>query len=185
MITKTRGNREKIVFLDRDGVINRRVKGYVAGWEDFEFLPGVLGALKSLKAGGYTVIVVSNQAGVNKGILSKKALRVLTDHMVKSVRKGGGEISAVYYCPCRDEDGCSCRKPKPGLLLMAANDYNINLAGAWLVGDEERDILAGQAAGCRTILVRMSGRMKGGKIKPDFFAEDLKGAVRVIRQNDK
>lgn len=173
----------KIVFLDRDGVINRDpgMGGYVTGWTEFEFLPGALEALRKLKQAGWTVKVISNQAGVAKGLYTREALDEITKNMLAEVKRGGGEISSVHYCLHSDEDNCECRKPRTALLTQAVQDLPVNFSDTFFVGDNRRDILAGKAAGCKTIFV-LSGntKLEDLDVRPDFIARDLLNAVEKI-----
>ncbi|MGD0124559.1 MAG: HAD family hydrolase [Terriglobia bacterium] len=144
----------RFVLLDRDGVINRRIiSGYVTAWEKFVFLPGALGALRLLHEKNYQVIVVSNQAGVGKGLMSAADLDEITRRFVAEVEAQGGRILGVYYCTHRPEDGCECRKPKPGLLRRAQAEHRFDFGRTYLVGDTESDLLAAHAAGCPAIKV--------------------------------
>ena len=119
----------RFVLLDRDGVINRRVRGgYVASWTEFVFLPGVLDALRLLSENKFHSLVVSNQACVGKGLISMAELEDITRHFIKEVTESGGCIHGVYYCPHREEDKCGCRKPKPGLLLKARRRHGFDFA---------------------------------------------------------
>ncbi len=144
----------KAVFLDRDGVINRDRRDYVRSWEEFEFLPGALDAFRLLATGPHRIIVVSNQSAIGRGLVSREAVDEIHARMIEAVRTGGGRIDAVYYCPHRPEDDCSCRKPRPGLLLRAARDLDLDLEGSWLIGDDLRDLESAVAAGVRPVLVR-------------------------------
>jgi D-glycero-D-manno-heptose 1,7-bisphosphate phosphatase len=145
----------KIVFLDRDGVINRKAPKaeYVKNWDEFEFLPGVIEAIQLLSQNAYEIYLVTNQAGIARGIMSEADLNAIHENMKKELGKAGIGISGIYYCPHGWDDGCDCRKPKPRMLFKAANDHHLNLTKAIFIGDDERDAAAGKAAGCRTILV--------------------------------
>jgi D-glycero-D-manno-heptose 1,7-bisphosphate phosphatase len=173
----------KIIFLDRDGVINRDpgFGGYITSWKVFEFLPRSLEALKKLNQAGYEVFIISNQAGVAKGLYTLKDLDEINKNMLKEVEKAGGRIRSIHYCPHMDEDNCGCRKPKTGLFSLAAKDLGVNFADAFFVGDNRRDILAGKAIGCKTIFV-LSGNtsLENLDVKPDFIARDLFEAVEKI-----
>jgi D-glycero-D-manno-heptose 1,7-bisphosphate phosphatase len=148
------------LFLDRDGVINRRIAGsYVTRWNEFEFLPGIVEALAALsEAGAYPIIVVSNQAGVGKGLISRPGLAGITSSFVDSLRRAGVPIDAVYYCPHTVEQRCDCRKPRPGLLTRAAAEWNLDLRRSVLVGDSLSDIAAASAACCRAVWLDHSSR---------------------------
>jgi histidinol-phosphate phosphatase family protein len=179
----------KAVFLDRDGVINKYPGDlqYVKSWKEFSFLPGARPALKALYLKGFKVFVISNQAGVSKGIYSQNALNEITANMLK--RLGGPYIAGVYYCIHRNEDSCSCRKPKAGLVYRAiaesmAGGIGINLMKSFFIGDTIRDIQTGKAAGLKTILV-FSGKEKPGnkdnwEEQPDYTSSNLSGAVKLI-----
>ena len=183
----------RIVFLDRDGVINEFPGNgnYVTKWKDFHFIPGSLEALRILKEKGYALFIVSNQAGVGKGIYSKNKLDHITRNMLVEVKKAGGCIKRVFYCTHRSIEGCECRKPGIGSVRRALNLMNKSshqAPKAFFIGDTQVDILAGHNAGCRTIFV-LSGRedrrhMRRWKIKPDFVAKDLFEAAQIITLNN-
>jgi len=182
-------DRRAVVFLDRDGVINRNRDGdYVRTPDDFEFLPGALEGLARLKQAGCTVIVVSNQAGVGRGLVSLEDLERIDEKMLQGISAHGGEVSLICYCTHRKDEGCLCRKPQTGLLTKASQDLGVPLRGSYFVGDAESDVLAGFRAGCKTILV-LTGRTDASEIeswerKPDFVAEDLPAAVEwILAQN--
>lgn len=183
---------DNIVFLDRDGVINRNIDhGYVTSWAEFDFLPNVFEALRKLTSLGFEIIITSNQAGISKGLYTQQALATITEKMLDMIKNNHGQISAVYYCNHRDEDECICRKPKPGLFKRALVGKSVNHKDVYVIGDSERDIEAGKSLGFRTILV-LSGKIKkreevrNFKAKPDYIAEDLLDAVeRVIEANLK
>jgi D-glycero-D-manno-heptose 1,7-bisphosphate phosphatase len=142
------------VFLDRDGVINRDRPDYVKSWEEFEFLPGVLEAFRVLASGPYQVVVISNQSCIGRGLAGRETVDEIHARMTEAVRRSGGRIDAVYYCPHRPDEDCPCRKPRPGLLLKAARELDIDLAASWLVGDDLKDLETAKAAGVRSVLVR-------------------------------
>ncbi len=149
------------VLLDRDGVLNKKatLARYVRNWEEFEWLPGALEALRLLAAADYRVIVVSNQAGIGRGIMKDEDVRRIHDRMQAEATAAGGRIDAVYYCPHGWDDGCACRKPKPGMLLQARRDFDVDMTQAVFIGDDERDGQAGAAAGCRWMQVMPSSSL--------------------------
>lgn len=179
---------EKVVFLDRDGVINKypgRFQ-YVASWNEFAFLPRAKAALKRLHKEGYKIFVVSNQAGVSKGVYSQESLDTITKNMLEELEKEGITLGGVYYCTHRQEDNCSCRKPRTGLIESALESQaqDIDRQGAYFIGDSIVDMETGKAAGLQTILV-FSGRetpdnKDSWTILPDFTARDLSEAVDII-----
>jgi D-glycero-D-manno-heptose 1,7-bisphosphate phosphatase len=142
------------VFLDRDGVINRDRPDYVRSWDEFEFLPGVLEAFRILASRPLKIVVVSNQSCIGRGLVGRETVEEIHARMMEAVRKGGGRIDAVYYCPHRPDEDCPCRKPRPGLILRAARELDIDLAASWLIGDDLKDLDAAEAAGVRPVLVR-------------------------------
>jgi D-glycero-D-manno-heptose 1,7-bisphosphate phosphatase len=178
---------ETAVFLDRDGVINQNRDGdYVKSWREFAFLPGSRKAIQRLLKEDIPIIVISNQAGVGKGLVSDATVQEINRRLVTQTGVAGRKISAVYYCPHRVEDGCQCRKPKPGMLLKAAADWDLDLTRCYMVGDAVSDIEAGAAVGCTTFLVK-TGRgsralqeRQNWKTQPDFIVEDLTQAVEMI-----
>jgi D-glycero-D-manno-heptose 1,7-bisphosphate phosphatase len=176
--------RPLVVLLDRDGTINRRVVGgYVTSWEGFAFLPGALRGLADLARAGATVAVVTNQAAVDKGLLTRAALARLHARMAAAVTAAGGRLHGVYVCPHRPERGCACRKPRPGLILRAAADLGFDPRASFLVGDSLTDVAAGAAAGCRTVLLAPgAAAAPGGPGRPDHVAPDLRAAAALIRR---
>lgn len=162
---------EKVVFLDRDGVINKNPPehDYVKKWSEFTFLPGAKEAIAYLKKAGYKVILVSNQRGIARGLMSQEDIADIHKNMQKELATYGGKIDAIYVCPHNYNDNCDCRKPKPGLLYRAARVHHIDLTKATLIGDSQSDIEAGKTAGCRTILMQTDGNLL--KIVEDLLAK--------------
>lgn len=156
-------NKQKAIFLDRDGTINTDV-GFLRSIEDFSLIPGVPEAIKKINASEYLAIVVTNQPVIARGEVTLEELQVIHNKMETLLGKDGAYLNAIYYCPHHPDKGfegerseykikCDCRKPKPGLLLEAAADFNIDLTESWMVGDSKIDIGAGIAAGCKTVLI--------------------------------
>jgi histidinol-phosphate phosphatase family protein len=147
--------RRAAVILDRDGVLNRRPPRarYVTRPEEFEWLPGALKALALLNEAGYTVIVVSNQAGVARGAMSEADLDEVNARMRSEAAEAGGEIAAIYCCTHDWDAGCECRKPAPGMLFQAQRDFDLDLTRTPFVGDDLRDRQAADAAGCPSVLL--------------------------------
>lgn len=155
--------KQKAVFLDRDGTINKYV-GFLRDIEQFELLPGVAEAIKKINESGYLAIVVTNQPVIARGEVAVSELQLIHNKMETLLGAEGAYLDAIYYCPHHPHKGyegevpelkidCSCRKPKPGMLLKAAADFNIGLNNSWMIGDGENDIKAGKAAGCNTALI--------------------------------
>jgi D-glycero-D-manno-heptose 1,7-bisphosphate phosphatase len=164
------------VFLDRDGVINRNRADHVKCWEEFEFLPGALEALQLLAQVRLPVIVVSNQGAIGRGLTTRAAVDDTNWRMVEAIRRAGGRVDDVLYCPHRPEDGCECRKPRPGLLLEAAERWDLDLRGSILVGDAHSDVLAAENAGCRALLV-LTGR---GREQIELLARSSRQRWEVV-----
>ncbi len=147
----------RAIFLDRDGVICENRPDHVRNWSEFKFLPGAKSGLVTLNRLDLPIIVVTNQAVIGRGIVPVGVVEEIHQKMVAEVTVCGGRIDRVIYCPHRPEDGCDCRKPKPGMLLKAASEMGLDLSQSYLVGDAASDIEAGQQVGCHTCLV-LTGR---------------------------
>lgn len=181
----------KVVFIDRDGVINRDSPDYIKGWSEFEFLPGSLRALNRLTQKGFTIIVITNQSALNRRMMSRKDLDCIHSNMRSAVTANGGKISAIFFCPHTPDDHCSCRKPKPGLIHQAQSRYALDLESAYMVGDSAKDIECAQNAGCGyAVLVRTGNGAEAEtiltqkKISPDYVAADLDDAATWIIAHD-
>lgn len=181
-------NLSKAIFLDRDGVINEEMN-YLHQVEDCRFLPQVFESLQKASSFGYKLIIVTNQAGIAKGKFTDADYQALTGWILKRLGEKQIPIDGVYHCPHHPESSlaeykqsCSCRKPKPGMLLQAAREHHLNLSQSYMIGDKTTDILAGKTAGCKTILVKTG---YGGKdqlcpVEPDYTADNLSSAIDLI-----
>lgn len=160
---KNLSNKQKAIFLDRDGTINV-YKGFLTRLEDFELLPGIAEAIKVMNEAGYLVIVVTNQPVVARGEVTEEELAGIHNKMETLLGLEGAYLDGIYYCKHHPHKGyagevpelkieCGCRKPKPGMLFEAAKDFNIDLSQSYMVGDSGSDIKAGIAAGCRTVFI--------------------------------
>lgn len=167
--------KQRAVFLDRDGTLNRYV-GFLRNIDDLELLPGAAEAVRLINKSGYLAIVVTNQPVIARGEVSRKELERIHQKLETLLGLEGSYLDAIYYCPHHPDKGfegeiaelkikCGCRKPKPGMLLQAAEDFNIDLKESWMIGDSNTDVEAGMAAGCRT--VRLDG--ENNKILPDII----------------
>ena len=146
---------KKIIFLDRDGVINKKAPKaeYVRTWDEFEFLPGSIDAMKLLSQNGYKIFIITNQAGIARGAMTEDDLKAIHSNLERELEKENVKIEGIYYCPHGWDDGCECRKPKPGMFFRAAREHDLDLSKSVFIGDDERDLQTGNAAGCRTLLV--------------------------------
>lgn len=181
--------KQKAIFLDRDGTINKYV-GFLRDIEQFELLPGVAEAIKQINASGYLAIVVTNQPVIARGEVTVPQLQEIHNNMETLLGAEGAYLDAIYYCPHHPHKGydgevpelkidCDCRKPKPGMLLKAAEEFNIDLSQSWMIGDGENDIKAGKAAGCKTALI---GTEDFGQ---NITADNLKAAVGMLLEENK
>lgn len=180
---------KKAVFLDRDGTINVE-KDYLIDPAAFEFIPGVPQSLKQLQDAGFLLVVVTNQSGVARGYFSLPDVDLLHKHMCERLADYGVNIDGIYSCPHHPVSGkgeylqdCDCRKGKPGMLLQAARELGIDLTNSWMVGDKDADILAGTAAGCRSLLVKTGYGNKWKEVAAGIGAgivDDLPAAVAQI-----
>lgn len=173
------------IFLDRDGVINERIFGsYVSNWPEFKFVPGIAKALAQLTALKLPLIVISNQAGVAKKLVTRESLEEITHRFVSELNSQGAFIDAVYYCPHRPDEGCKCRKPAPGLLVQAANDWHLDLRRSVFVGDSASDLDAAKAAGCRSVSFRHASNPADMSLSATrsvtHDSESLVAAVRLL-----
>jgi len=140
-------SKSSAIFLDRDGVIIENRARYVRCWDDVSFLPGALDALLKLSASSFSIVIVTNQSAVGRGIIELQVANAINARIVTTIQRHGGRIDAVEMCPHAPEDKCSCRKPEPGLLLRAQRRLNLDMGVSVLIGDSISDLLAGQAAG--------------------------------------
>jgi D-glycero-D-manno-heptose 1,7-bisphosphate phosphatase len=178
------GNDERrYILLDRDGVINRDLPGSVCRVADFDPLPGALEAIVELNRKGYRVLVLTNQSCVGRGELDPPELQAIHRLMRKLVVDAGGRIDGIYVCPHTEEDGCDCRKPRPGLIEQARSAHGFDPATTWLVGDASRDIAAARSAGCRPALVRTGkGASSAAHTEASMF-DDLAQFARELRDD--
>jgi D-glycero-D-manno-heptose 1,7-bisphosphate phosphatase len=183
----------KAVFLDRDGVINRKAPegDYITSSEDFQILPGVAEAISLLNRAGLRVIVVTNQRAIAKGLLTIAGLKKIHDRMCESLARSGAVIDSIQFCPHDYDPPCACRKPAPGMLLDAAREIGIDLKASWMIGDSDIDIQAGKNAGCRTARIFASnensnanGIDSGKSSIADVKAASLLDAVHQILQRE-
>lgn len=147
--------RKPTIILDRDGVLNKKAPKaqYITKWDEWEWLPGSKEAVCILKKNGYRTIIVSNQAGIARGLMTQTDLNEIHQKMQNELAAVGASMDGIYHCPHGWDENCDCRKPKPGMLFKAQRDFNLDLSRIYFVGDDERDEAAGKAAGMKTFLV--------------------------------
>ena len=177
------------VFFDRDGTLIRDA-GYISHPDQVELLDGAAGAVKEMQLLGYKTVVVSNQPGIARGILTEETVEQIHGRLRELVGHQGASLDAIYYCPFHPDGAVlkyrqdsDWRKPKPGMLLAAAREMEIDLTRSWMVGDSLRDTEAGRSAGCQTILIRSTGAdpETTDKNRPDHVAVNLREAVNIIK----
>jgi len=179
----------KIIFIDRDGVLNWDPIGdYIKTWKDFKFIPGVLAALKKLSDNGYFVIVISNQAGIGDGVYPRADLDYITEQMLREVDEAGSHIDRILYCLHGKQEGCDCRKPKVGLFEQCSEGLTYEKSATYFIGDKLSDVQAGHAFGLKTIMVKTGHgeidlkKIEQGDLKPDQVVSDLTEAVEFVLQ---
>ncbi len=171
-------SRRPAVFVDRDGVINRRRPGdYVRTWDQFHFLPGARAGLRALREAGYLLVVITNQRGIGRGLMSEADLAAVHERMQAELLRVGAGVDAIFHCPHDLADDCGCRKPRPGMIGRARELFAVDTARSWVVGDSLSDLEAGQAAGIRGILVVPRGGQRPPGLKS---AGSLLSAARAI-----
>jgi len=179
-------SKSKIVFIDRDGVINVDPIGdYVKSWSEFRFEPDAIPSLKALCDSGYKIIVISNQAGIGDGVYPETELWDIHKNMLAELEKNGVHIYASHYCLHGKQAGCPCRKPEIGLFRQAVEDLEYAPEQTFFIGDKATDIEAGKRFGIKTIFVR-TGHGKTDEVKlnetnrPDHIVETVADAVKVL-----
>jgi len=183
---KNLDNKQKAVFLDRDGTINKHI-GFLTDIDDFELLPDVTEAIKKINESGFLAVIATNQPVIARGEITEKELELIHNKMETLLGQEGAYVDGIYFCPHHPDKGfegeiaklktdCLCRKPKPGMLLRAADVFNIDLKLSWMIGDSENDIKAGISAGCKTVL------LGNGSFDQNITADTLLTAVEKIME---
>ncbi len=177
---------KKAVFLDRDGVINEEIE-YLHEVEKLRLIPGVPEGLKLLKQHDYLLIVVTNQSGIGRGMYTERDMEKVHSSLQAQLIERGSGIDKFYFCPHTPQEQCNCRKPQPTMLIRAKDEFDLDLASSFIIGDKITDLEAGKGAGCSTILVRTGyGRQEEARIDSqkliiaDYIADDLWEAARKI-----
>ena len=168
----------RALFLDRDGVICESIGDYLTRWEEFKLLPGIRELISAAKIKNHLVIAVTNQPQVAKKLLPEKDLIVIHKKMQDLLNNA---LDKIYYCPHIDADNCDCRKPKAGMLFQAQKELEIDLKSSTMVGDGDKDILAGERAGCRTIFIRNKFKKHLlNNCRPDLVVDNLIEAIAAL-----
>jgi histidinol-phosphate phosphatase family protein len=180
-------NKRPAIFLDRDGVLNQDMDNHPCA-ENLELLPRVADAVRLINNSDFLSIVVTNQPMIAKGFVTSDEVERTNEKLEMMLGKQGTYLDKIYYCPHHPEKGfpgeiphlkieCNCRKPKPGMLLKAVEEFNIDLSSSWMIGDRETDLQAGKSAGCRTVL---AGQTIDRSDFADYYFDDLLSAVTFI-----
>jgi D-glycero-D-manno-heptose 1,7-bisphosphate phosphatase len=182
---------QKAIFLDRDDTIIED-SGYINNPEQVKIIPGAAGALIDLRKMGYKIIIVSNQSGIARGIITEQAIAQIHERLKQLLAEQNAYLDRIYYCPYHPDGviqkfrkDSDWRKPKPGMLLTAAREMNVDLAGSWMVGNDYGDVAAGKSAGCRTILIKSHTNRPIKQLDDpdaDFEAINLKEAVNIVKR---
>lgn len=175
------------IFLDRDGVIIENRSHYVRSWADVEIFPQALEALARLAGTRYKIVLVTNQSAVGRGLIARETAEEINRRLLKAINAAGGQVHGTYMCPHTPSDGCECRKPRPGMLLRAAQDLSIDLKSSIMIGDALTDLQAGRAAGLHRVALVRTGRGASQlqQPRPEDLGEfpvfdDLKAAVNSL-----
>lgn len=175
------------IFLDRDGVLIENKPDYVRDWSQVRVFAQAIHALSLPQIKKYKIVIVTNQSGVGRGLISLKTAHEINQRLINLIREQGGQIDRVYMCPHKPEDGCSCRKPLPGLVLQAANDLSLDLQRSWMIGDAWSDVQAGEAAGLRKTVLLRTGRgaeqllqARPAKVTGTLVFDNLLSALEAI-----
>jgi D-glycero-D-manno-heptose 1,7-bisphosphate phosphatase len=174
------------IFIDRDGTLNEAV-GYLNHPSRLRLFPWSVDAIRVIHEEGYLAVLATNQSGVGRGIIAEEALEAVHRELFRILEDAGAPLDGVYVCPHRPQDGCDCRKPKPGLLRRAESELGVDLARSWVVGDSLSDLEAAWSVGARAALVRtgygegaFQYQLKDWRRRPDLIAPDLHRAVCAI-----
>jgi D-glycero-D-manno-heptose 1,7-bisphosphate phosphatase len=179
------------IFLDRDGVLIENKPDYVRDWSQVEFFPETIRALSLSATRNYKIVIVTNQSAVGRGVISLETAHEINRLLIRSIHHQGGQVDGIYMCPHKPDDGCSCRKPQPGLLLQAAKDLSLDLRRSWMIGDAWSDVQAGQNAGVRQLILLKTGRGREQLLLPrpeniadHFIFDNLFQAISAILRID-
>ncbi|MFC1489591.1 D-glycero-alpha-D-manno-heptose-1,7-bisphosphate 7-phosphatase [Candidatus Latescibacterota bacterium] len=178
-MTSTDNKHTRYVLLDRDGVINIDPGDYTTTIEGWQWSPGALEGIRTLTEAGFGLIIITNQACIAKGIQTEEGLAKLHGFMLDTIREHGGEIERIYHCPHQTPDGCSCRKPEPGMFLKAMADYGFDPAETFMIGDTPRDMEAARRAGVRGIMVTDASAYDNAR-DGEFTAATLLDAAEIV-----
>lgn len=162
-------NQTRIIVLDRDGVINEESDDFIKTPDEWIPLPGSLDAISALSHAGFRIAVTTNQSGVGRGLYTLEMLESIHEKMITSIHAAGGEVDGIFFCPHLPDEGCDCRKPKPGMLRQVAMLFDCDPGSIQVIGDSMRDLEAAQSFGAKSILVRTGYGRETEKLLPDNY----------------
>ena len=179
------GAERRGIFLDRDGTLIHDM-GYPRDAQQVQLLPGAVAALARLRDEGWLLVLISNQSGIGRGLVTAEEAEQVHSQVIASLAAQGIELTGAYYCPHAPEEKCQCRKPAPGMLRQAAKELHIDLGSSFMIGDKPSDIEAGKRAGCRTILFGYRWPVVDGRLedKPDHVAANWTEVIDCIRKDE-
>jgi len=186
-----KSNQSKAIFLDRDGTLNADSVDYIKNKNElaiFDFTPRALQIFKKL---GFKIILITNQSAIGRGMTTGEAVDEIHRELQRQLVKLGGTIDGFYYCPHAPEENCDCRKPKTGNISRAISDFNLDIAASYFIGDSEKDVQSGAAAGCQTVLVRTGikppsdAAIRSWSIRPDLVVENILQAALKIEDLER
>jgi histidinol-phosphate phosphatase family protein len=178
--------RSKVAFIDRDGTIIED-KVFLGNPDEIEFFPGAIEAVKILRKSRYKIVVISNQSGIGRRILTKEMVKEVNDCLLQRLKEKDAPVDALYFCPHHPDDNCDCRKPKTGMIKKAVTELKLDLKNAVVIGDHLCDIELGKNIGAKTVLVltghgkKELDQLKNTGVKPDFIAKDLLDAANWVK----
>jgi len=175
--------KNKAVFLDRDNTIAKDVP-YCSRPEDFELLPGVSEAISTLNKYGYKVVIITNQSGIARGYFTEETLELIHRKMIDELNKQGARIDRIYYCPHHPDENCDCRKPKPKLIQVAAEDLNIDISQSYMIGDKQIDMKLAENAGCKAGIF-ISGSITNKENNVKSFSEAVDRILHIEKNINK
>jgi len=184
-------NKSKAIFLDRDGTLNADSVDYIKNKNElsiFDFTPRALQIFKKL---GFRIILITNQSAIGRGMTTREAVDEIHRELQRQLAKRCASIDGFYYCPHAPEENCNCRKPKTGNISRAVSDFNLDVAASYFIGDSEKDVLTGAAAGCKTVLVRTGIKppsaeaIRSWSIQPDLVADNILHAALKIEDLER
>lgn len=175
--------KRRAVFLDRDGTIIHHIP-YLSDPNRLKLFPDTVPSLKKIRKAGFLAILVTNQSGIRRGYITENELKIIHERLNNILKDAGTELDAIFYCQHHPDDNCYCRKPKPGMLLSAAEKYKIDLEKSYIIGDDPKDVETGNLVSCKTVLISKDANLPL-LVLPSFRAEGLSSATEWVLRHAK